>query len=118
MTHDVWLEGNFGNITQTIPIDISIKPGIIEHVHIRVTCSLDDIKTYTRLFQEFHDVFAWSYEEMLGIDPSIVVHERLTYLTRSPFTNNSTQCTLGRLPLSRVELKNFSKLDSSIPSCL
>ena len=64
-----------GNITQMMPIDISIKPGVIEHVHIGVSCYLDEIKTYTRLFQEFYDVFTWSYEEMPNIDPSIVVHE-------------------------------------------
>jgi hypothetical protein len=31
------------------------------------------------LFKEFRDIFAWSYEEMLGIDPIIVVHEIKTY---------------------------------------
>ena len=31
------------------------------------------------LFKEFRDVFAWTYEEMPGIDPSIVVHEIKTY---------------------------------------
>ncbi|MCY6488341.1 hypothetical protein, partial [Actinobacillus pleuropneumoniae] len=51
MTHESWLEGNMGNITQMMPIDISIKPGVIENVHIGVTCSPDEIKIYTRLFQ-------------------------------------------------------------------
>ena len=35
---------------------------------------------YTALFKEFRDVFSWSYEEMPGIDPSIVEHEIRTYL--------------------------------------
>lgn len=34
-----------------------------------------EIQTYKALVQEFCDVFAWSYEEILGIDPSIIVHE-------------------------------------------
>lgn len=51
-----------GNITQTMPIDIYVKPGIVEHVHIGLTCSPDDIKLYNHPFQEFQDVFAWSYE--------------------------------------------------------
>ena len=51
MTHEVWSEGNLGNITQTMSIAISIRPGIIEHVHIGVTCSPNEIKTYTRMFQ-------------------------------------------------------------------
>lgn len=50
-THEVCSEKNLGNITQMMAIDIYIKPGIIEHIHIEVTCSLDEIKIYTRLFQ-------------------------------------------------------------------
>lgn len=84
VTQEVWSEGNLGNITQMRPISISIKPSIIEHVHLGVSSSLDEINTYTCLFQEFHDVFAWSYEEMPGIDPSIVVHEIPTYPYAKP----------------------------------
>jgi hypothetical protein len=83
-THDVFAEGNLSNISPTIPIDISIKPGIIENVHIGASCSPDEIVTYTSLFKEFHDIFAWSYEEMLGIDPAIVVHEIKTYPGAKP----------------------------------
>ena len=50
MTHEFWSEGNMVNITQMMPIDISVKPGIIENIHIGVTCSPDDIKLHTRLF--------------------------------------------------------------------
>ena len=50
VTHGVWLEGNLCNITQMMPINIYIKPAIIEHVHIVVSCSPDEIKTCTRLF--------------------------------------------------------------------
>ena len=50
MTHEVWSEGNMGNITQTMPIDISIQLGVIENVHIGVTCSPEEIKLYTHLF--------------------------------------------------------------------
>ena len=56
------------------PIDISAKPGTIEHVHVGKNCSVDESKAYKALFKEFCDIFSWSYEEMLGIDPSIVVH--------------------------------------------
>jgi len=73
-----------GNIIQTMPIDISIKPSIVENVHIGVTCSPDEIKLYTHLFPEFGDVFAWSYEEIPSIDPSTVVHEILTYPNAKP----------------------------------
>jgi hypothetical protein len=78
-TRDVFSEGNLSNISPTIPIDISVKPGIVENVHIGALCSPEEIVTYTSLFKEFRDIFAWSYEEMSGIDPSIVVHEIKTY---------------------------------------
>jgi hypothetical protein len=83
-THDVFAEGNLSNISPTIPIDISIKPGIVENVHIRASCSPREIVTYTALFKEFRDIFAWSYEEMPGIDPSIVVYEIKMYPEAKP----------------------------------
>jgi hypothetical protein len=33
-THDVLYEGNLGNISPTVPLDISIKPRVVENVHI------------------------------------------------------------------------------------
>jgi hypothetical protein len=78
-THDVFSEGNLRNISPTIPFDISVKSGVVENVHIRASCSPDEIVTYTSLFKEFRDIFAWSYEEMSGIDPDIVIHEIKTY---------------------------------------
>jgi hypothetical protein len=78
-THDVFFEGNLRNISPTIPLNISIKPRIVENVHIRASCSPDEIITYTSLFKEFHDIFAMCYEEMSGIDPDIVIHEIKTH---------------------------------------
>jgi hypothetical protein len=83
-SHNVFVEGNLSNISPTIPIDISIKPGIVENVHIGASCSPDEIVTYTSLFKEFRDIFAWSYEEMLGIDLAIVVHEIKIYPRAKP----------------------------------
>jgi hypothetical protein len=83
-TRDLFAEGNLSNISPTIPIDISVKSGIVENVHIGASCSPNEIVTYTSLFKEFRDIFAWSYEEMSGIDPSIVVHEIKTYPGAKP----------------------------------
>jgi hypothetical protein len=82
--HDVLYEGNLGNISPTIPLDISINPGLVENVHIGASYSPNEIQTYKALFQEVCDVFAWSYEEMLGIDPDIFVHEINTYHDAKP----------------------------------
>jgi hypothetical protein len=83
-THDVFSEGNLSNISPTIPIDISIKPGVVKNVHIRASCSPDEIATYMSLFKEFCDIFAWSYEEISGINPDIVIHEIKTYPDAKP----------------------------------
>lgn len=62
-------------IFSTTPMKISRDPNIIENVFIGVEFSPEGIQTYTNLFREFRDVFVGSYEEMPGIDPSIVQHE-------------------------------------------
>jgi hypothetical protein len=49
-TRNVLYEGNLGNISPTIPLDISIKHGIVENVHIGASCSPDEIQTYKALF--------------------------------------------------------------------
>ena len=51
-------ELNLGNISRTVPIEISVKPRIIEKIHIGASCTDDEIQTYKALFQEFCDVFA------------------------------------------------------------
>ena len=75
----VYVEGNMESIIEMIPIDISRTPGIMENFFIGVDCSPEEIRIYTELFNEFHDMFSWSYEEMLGIDPRIVENEITTY---------------------------------------
>ena len=54
--------GNMGNLSPTIPINISCDLGKVENVYIGVDCSHDEIKEYIELFKEFHDIFSYSYE--------------------------------------------------------
>ena len=72
------------NISATMPINISVKSDVIENVYIGENCSPKEIAIYTALFKEFRDIFSWSYEEMPGIDPSIVQHEICTYPDAKP----------------------------------
>ena len=44
------------------------------------SCSPAELETYHALCHEFCDIFAWSYEEILGIDSSIVEHNIKMYL--------------------------------------
>ena len=77
-------EGNMANLSPTIPINISCDPGKIENIYIGAGCSPDEIKEYTEIFKEFHDVFSWSYKDIPGIDPHIVEHEIKTYPDAKP----------------------------------
>jgi hypothetical protein len=73
-TPDAFEEGNLANISPTIKIDISIKPGIVEEIILGAACTPQEITAYKALFQEYQDIFSWSYIEMPGLDPSIVEH--------------------------------------------
>ena len=68
----IFAEGNMEKKFIAIPINISANPNIVENVYIGANYSPEEIAIYTALFKEFHDVFSWSYEEMLGIDTLIV----------------------------------------------
>jgi hypothetical protein len=83
-TYAVYAEGNMETIAKTIPINISRTPGLVENVFIGANYSHEEIRIYMDLFKEFHDVFAWSYEEMPGIDPKIVEQEITTFPDAKP----------------------------------
>ena len=77
-------EGNIGNLSKTMLIDISVKMGIVQNIQIGADCNPEEIACFTSLFKEFRNVFAWSYDEMPGIDPSIVKHEIKIYDNAKP----------------------------------
>jgi len=68
-------EGNMGNISKTLLIDISVRTCIMEIIQIGANRNPEEIVSFTCPFKDFHNVFPWSYEEIHGIDPSIVKHE-------------------------------------------
>jgi hypothetical protein len=62
------------NISPTIKINISIKPNIVKKITLSDACPAKEIVAYKSLFQEFPDIFAWSYIEIPRLDPAIVEH--------------------------------------------
>ena len=62
LIHIVESEGNLSNVTLTIPIDISVKPGFVENIYLGQNCSASKLRSYTTLFKEFRYIFAWTYE--------------------------------------------------------
>ena len=102
-------EENLCNITQTNLIDISAKPGTIEHVHVGYNCLAEESKAYRALFKEFRDIFAWSYEEMPRIDPSIVVHEIKTYPTAKPVRKKLSKFHQRKAAAIKAEIEKLLK---------
>jgi hypothetical protein len=106
-THDIYAEGNMVSISPTITIDISHTPGNGENVNIGADCSPEEILIYTELFKEFQDVFAWSYEKMLGIDPRIVKHEIRTYPDTKPIRQRLRVVNPRKAPFINAEVEKL-----------
>jgi hypothetical protein len=51
LTHETTSEGNLGNISSIVAIDIWIKEGIVENVHLGANCSPEEVASYTTLFK-------------------------------------------------------------------
>jgi hypothetical protein len=117
-THDVFSEGNLINISPTIPLNISVKPGIVENVHIRASCSSDKIVAYTSLFKEFCDIFAWRYKEMSGIDPEIAIHEIKTYPDAKPIRQHLRLVHPCKAAAIKLEVEKLIKAGFIYPVAL
>jgi hypothetical protein len=78
--HRIYAKGNMERIATMIPIDISRTPGFMENVFVGAYCSPEEIRTYTKLFKELHEIFSWSYKDILDIVSRIVEHKITTYL--------------------------------------
>ncbi len=77
-------ERNLSNIEETTAINISTKKDVVENIHAGKSCSSSELEIYSALFCEFRDVFSWSYDEMPGINLSIVEHEIKMYPNVKP----------------------------------
>ena len=108
-------KGNMDNLSPTIPINISHDPSKIENVYIGADCSPDEIKEYTELFKEFHDIFTWSYEEILGIDPHIVEHGIKTYPDAKPVRQRLCFVNPWKAPAIKAEIEKLFKASLIYP---
>lgn len=98
-------KGNLGNISNTISINFSIKPRVMEHIEISAECSLKGIETYTTLFKEFHNIFAWSYTETPLIELHIVILEIKIYPRAKPVRKNIRPIHPRKVANIKVEFK-------------
>lgn len=60
--HNIDSKNNISNIKETITLDIFVKPGIVENLHIGAFLYPYEIETYKSLFQAFHDFFCWTHD--------------------------------------------------------
>ena len=72
------------NISPTIKINISTNPEIVEEMMLGASYFLEEVGSYKVLFQDFHDIFSWSYIEMPRLDPSIMEHHIDTWPNVAP----------------------------------
>jgi len=91
-TPDHFEEGNTMLIEPTIDIELGIasKPQISK---LGASCSLEEVGQYTQLFHEFHEVFAWEYSNMKGMDPDVILHNIITIPNINPIRQK--QCPLA-----------------------
>ena len=72
-------------------------------------CSHVEIQEYTELFKEFCDIFAWSYDEIPGIDPLIVEHEIHTYPNAKPVRQRLRAVNPRKEPAIKAEIDKLLK---------
>jgi hypothetical protein len=51
LTQDTLSEGNLGNISSMIVIDILVKEGVVENINLGANCSPKEVVSYTTLFK-------------------------------------------------------------------
>jgi hypothetical protein len=106
-THEVYVEDNMEIVVETIPINISRSPSIMENVFIGTDCSPDETQIYTDLFKELCDVFVCSYEEMIGIDPKTIEHEITTYPDAKPIWQKLHPINPRKAATIKVEIEKL-----------
>jgi hypothetical protein len=113
--HKIYVEGNMESIFEMIPIYISKTHGIMENVFVGTYCSLEDIQIYTKLFKQFCEVFSWSYEEIPGIDPSVVEHKITTYPNVKPIRQKLHLVNPHKSTTIKDEVEKFLKVGFIYP---
>ena len=103
------------NIIETLLINISRNPGIVENVFVGADCSLEEIQIYTDIFKEFCNVFSWSYEEMPGIDPKIVEHEITMYPDAKPVRQKIHPVNPNKAAAIKIEVEKLLKVGFIYP---
>ena len=68
-------EGSKPNIEELKIINLADKGEESREVKIGTRCTTEQKEALIALLKEFHEIFAWSYQDMPGLDTDIVVHK-------------------------------------------
>ena len=95
------------NISPTIKINISTNPKVVEEIMLGAYCSLEEVDAYNALVQEFCDIFTWSYNEMPGLNPSIVEHHIDTWSDVLPICQKQWPIHLSKVATVKAEIEKL-----------
>uniref|UniRef100_A0A2N9FSY4 Integrase catalytic domain-containing protein n=1 Tax=Fagus sylvatica TaxID=28930 RepID=A0A2N9FSY4_FAGSY len=68
-------EGSKPNIEELEIVNLADKGEEPREVKIGTRCAAEQKEALIALLREFHEIFAWSYQDMPGLDTDIVVHK-------------------------------------------
>ena len=71
------------------------------------SCSLEEVDAYKALFQEFRDIFSWSYIEMLGLDPFITEHHIDTWPNVAPVHQKQWPIHPSKAAMVKAEIEKL-----------
>lgn len=71
------------NISKTYHINI-YQHDIPKELLIGDDYTPQEEEQFQTVYQEYHDIFAWSYDEMPRMDPNFISHHIETYLDVKP----------------------------------
>ena len=92
-------EGSKANIEKTEVTNLVDKGEKVKPVKIGVNFPKDMKDELIALLKEFKEIFAWSYQDMLGLDTEIVVHKILV----------KPKCTPNAAGFSKDEVQDYPK---------
>ena len=69
--------------------------------------SQEEVDSYTTLFQEFRDIFAWSYNEIPGLYPSIMEHHIDTWLDVAPICQKQWPIHPSKVAAVKAEIEKL-----------
>ena len=69
--------------------------------------SPEEIDAYIALFQEFCDIFSWSYTKIPGLDPSIMEHHINTWPDVAPMSQKQRPIHPSKVAVVKAEIEKL-----------